>query len=447
MNPSDYNLIEKYLDGSATPEEFAVLEGRLRADPETRLELLKESGVESQLRFLLKTAPVAYPESKETAGMTDVDECSLPQPRKAVYWRPAWLWVPVAAAAAALVAALVFPLFPAHHKTLLAGSSDAAPKRAPATMETRQFANEDAATTKEATSSPTPAAVAALSVQPSGHGAPLPAGKVVAQQGSVPDNRMSGTKPEELPADPFVVNPAAAPHAAARPMRGWELIGNIVALSRTDGSQPSAADNKDMAAPALAQTPAVAVAATTASHPDAGQVVSANGKVFLTRPTGDGKGRHVAQTGENFLPGDVIEAGPSSSILLRYADGSLVRLYSDTHLTLSQTDHNRSLFLASGAVDLRVQPLGAENNLTVCTAYIEARVVGTEFRVMTDSNGSWVGVKAGRVQVIRSRANGEMVLLEPGYFVSAAKGWPATPMQDTHWRNKCQTFTGSPRYP
>ena len=58
MKKSDYNLIEKYLDGTTTPEEFAVIEGRLRLDPELRLELLYRAGIEGQLPCLLKSSCV-----------------------------------------------------------------------------------------------------------------------------------------------------------------------------------------------------------------------------------------------------------------------------------------------------------------------------------------------------------------------------------------------------
>ena len=241
---------------------------------------------------------------------------------------------------------------------------------------------------------------------------------------------------------PVVVGPVAAPHAPARLAHGPDVFGNVLAVARPDGAHPADDNQGNAGKPAAI----VAVAVATGLHAVDGQIASVNGSVLLLRPTTDSKGRHVVQSGDSFLAGDVIETGVASGSTLRYADGTTVRLYGNTQLTLSQAGRNRSLYLSTGAVDLRVQPLGGGSNLTVCTSYVEARVVGTDFRVMTDSNGSWVGVKAGRVDVVRSRANGEVVVLESGYFASAARGWPPTSMNDANWRSKCQLFTGSPKY-
>ena len=113
MKTSDNNLIEKYLDGTASPEELAVFDGRLRANPALRLEFLKESGFECQLRFLLKTSPAVAPES--TAAVDVIDVADLPR-ATTIYWRPSWLWIPVAAAAAA--AAGHFAWWPYSHQEL-----------------------------------------------------------------------------------------------------------------------------------------------------------------------------------------------------------------------------------------------------------------------------------------------------------------------------------------
>ena len=51
-------------------------------------------------------ANVVYLNDVATFETIGVEEPSLPQPRKIIFWRPAWLWIPVAAAAAALVVAV-----------------------------------------------------------------------------------------------------------------------------------------------------------------------------------------------------------------------------------------------------------------------------------------------------------------------------------------------------
>jgi hypothetical protein len=446
MKTSDNNLIEKYLDGTATPAEFAVFEERLRSNPATRLDLLQECGFESQLRVLLKTSPVVSLESAEAAGTNDVEESSLlPQPRQTVYWRPAWLWIPAAAAAAALVAAVVFPLLPTRsnsHDVILNGGrafQPAIPELADRNVRP-PFHNNFLLVSNNV---PAPSDSAVLSTEPSDGGVTVSAQPVVATDGPVLDHRVVGMKPENPPVAPRAIDQAMTLHPAA-PMHVRNIPGNVVAMALPDGGRAN------VTAPSVATaTNVTAVAAVAAASPRSdGQFASANGNIFLTRLAGaNNKARHVVQSGELFMPGDVIETGPSSGGTLQYTDGSAVRLYSNTQLTLGQTDNSRNLLLASGAIDLRVQSQEAGHNLIVHTSYIEARVVGTEFRVMTDGSGSWVGVKAGRVEVVRLRANGEVVRLEPGYYASSSRGWPPLAISDPNWRSKCQAFTGSSKYP
>ena len=428
MKTSDYNLIEKYLDGTTTPEEFAVMEGRLRTDPAMRLELLQEAGFEGQLRILLKTAPVVYPqiETSEPTETIGVEEPSLPQPRKIIFWRPAWLWIPVAAAAAALVVAVVLPLLPARHAAEIARTGVSAPKNASsATNSATQPLEGEHVVATIATHSTGSTAATAPNVEP--------AGMTVSPHGNVPEKPVVAATLER-------VTPPVEEAPAPRLENQMGKAVGAVAYQATVAVPGQFLENH-------APAPAPALTAVAAILPRAnGQITSANGSVFLARVAGASKVRRAAQPGDNFLPGDTVETGPLSGGALRYTDGSTVRIYSDTQVTLNQTGNDRKLALASGALDLRVQPLAAGSILTVTTPHIEARVVGTEFRVLADDQGSWVGVKTGRVEVVRFRANNEVVQVDPGYFAASTRGWPPARMADPNWRGKCQTFTGSPKY-
>ena len=469
MKTSDYNLIEKYLDGTATPEEFVVLQGRLRREPALRLELLKEAGLESQLRVLLKAGSASAEGAEGADEVAEGAEQRLSKPR-ILSWRPAWIGIPLAAAAAALVAALFLPQGTSQPQGQVASHTKPAPqaKLSASEANVQPVANESV---KVANTTPS-ARSSAMDVMPAvsrseqasradnNKVAATSAGTHLAQQAPAAENRMVAVNPpaphpmlaeagvSTRPVAPSQHNVAVAPTlvAVARPEGAHPVEGNpassVAASSVAPAADPAADPVLAAVKPAAVVKPAV-VAAAAATY---GAIVSANGKVFLTRAA-DGTGMHPVQNGEGFQPGDQIEAGPLSGLTLRYADGSMVHLYSDTHLAINQTDQSRILFLSSGAIDLRVQPMRPGNNLVVATSYIEARVVGTEFRVMTDGNWSWVGVKSGRVQVVRSRANGEVVMLEPGYYASATKGWPSAPVLDPVWRSKCQVFTGTSRYP
>jgi hypothetical protein len=445
MKTSDHDLMEKYLDGTATPEEFAVLEGRLRSSPEARLELLQESGFECQLRVLLKTAPIVYAESADTE-MVDVAEDALPRPGKTIHWRPAWLWIPAVAAAAALLVALALPLLPSRRQIQIAGTGVAGPKRAPVAVVCATQQEEE--TTRESAEMAVSFGIAALPSPPADGAASAPGGTAVAVQGPGLDHRVAERMRDDSPENPSAVVQVAAPRFPAAPNPAGARAGNIVALARPAGAGPDGnrAGVAILPASASMSSAVVAVVAAVRRKSD-GNFTSASGKILLIQAMGSSKDRHAVQAGDKFLAGDAIETGPSSGGTLRYADGATVRLYSDTHLALSQTDHNRTLSLASGAVDLQVPSQGAGGNFTVRTSYVEARGgAGTAFRVLADGSGSWVGVKAGRVEVARFRDNGEVVLLEPGYCASAARGGAPASMLDPNWRNKCQALTGSPRY-
>jgi len=451
MNKSDYILIEKYLEGTASPEEFAVLEDRLRDNPETRLSLLQEAGFECQLRLLLKSSPELSTELAGDAEETESDEPSQVPSRRKTYWKPAWLWIPVAAAAAALLVALALPLLAARLKGQSANTGVASQNRpagkTPAVAQHVEGQNDkdvNGPAPKSADGRVQPDTAAGVAVL-------APENPMIVKQEPVthvPANgaHLAGTTPAPLPAPRQTVQ-AGSPEKSALPgqnVQRKELYGMPIAMARPANDQPgNPVPNGADATASAAATPAV-VAAN--AQPEV-RIANLAGNVYLTRLSNARNARRLVQSGDAFLSGDTIETDSSSSGTLRYEDGTLVRFYTKTRLTLSSKDQTRSLQLASGAIDLRVQPLGQGSNLVVRTPYLDARVVGTEFRVMTDGSGSWVGVKAGRVEVVRTRANGEVVLLEPGYFASATRGWPPVTTADPNWLGKCKAFTGSPKYP
>lgn len=438
MKTSDHNEIEKYLDGHATPEEVALLEEGLRHDPALRVELLVSAGIETQLRMLLKRAPGAHLPADAVADAVAVAGMDVPPSQRSIPWRTTRRWIPVAAAAAAVLVAVALPLWPRqpHDIHVSAAGSGLAVRPVPAGASPHAAALEVCVA---ATAQP-PVMIAALPADSGSSGnrqtqesiSPVPAPVL-----PVSGNRVGADVPAAAPASPLAaVGDVPQPEKQQGP--GSEASGNHVAMAPTVTT--SSSENGSTSAPTVAVAAAV--------HPKAsGQIASASGNVFLTRGAGPGKVRLAAQSGDSLLSGDMIETGPLSGSVLRYGDALAVRLYSSTQLTLNQSEHGSNLLLSDGAVDLRVQKLNPGNNLVVSTPYVEARVVGTEFRVLTDSTGSWVGVKTGRVEVVRFRANGEVVLVDSGYFAASYRGWPPSSMADSVWRSKCQSMTGSPKYP
>ncbi|MEI8242216.1 MAG: FecR domain-containing protein, partial [bacterium] len=380
-------------------------------------------------------------ESMETDAVIDVAD--LPR-AKTIYWRPSWLWIPVAAAAAALIVALVVPHFPGRMGTQVAGNQGTVGKQVNTATAIKSYPVAHETVTK---STPPDQSIASAGhpdkpEPPSGNGSSQPEKNVFRPQETVPETRLAVSNPD-LPVAPKAVPRPPTPDAL--PVRVRDEPGGMVAMTAPIQDTPREATPSilDPAKPAVSAVAAAAVV----RQPVEGQVSGVMGNVYITRLAAGRKVRTTAQAGINFQPGDLIESGPSSGSFLRYADGSTVRLYSNTQLTLGRAGSSRDLTLSSGAVDLQVQPMRNGSNLIVRTVFVDARVVGTDFRVMTDAKGSWVGVRGGRVEVVRTRANGEVVLLEPGYFASSVRGWPPTAMSDPNWRNKCQLFTGSPRYP
>ena len=454
MKSTDYIQIEKYLDGTATSQEFSAFEKRLRADAALRLALLQEAGLETQLRILLKAtadeslAPVVQPMVASESNVTPFRPVF-----KTLTWRSAWYVVP-AAAAAAVIAAFVLPLFHPRHEQLMA-RVEREPAKGPAAAPQKftQTAAAEYFVAKNSTPFAEPVRThVALPVPPANSFTAAPGPVQVAQQGAVLNRQVAVATHEQPVRANNDVNVVAAQNNTPQ-IRPMGMPVNVVASVRPGADavpnvfQPADGNEKKApvvaaAVPAGSRKPAaVAVAAF-------GQVIAVNGKATVLRPTEESKGRQITQSGENIQSGDVLETGPQSSITLRLAEGPLVRLYGETRLTLNQADHSTSLFLAAGAVDLRVQTLVAGSSFSLSTSYVEARVLaGAEFRVMSDGNGSWVGVRLGRVQMVRSRANGEVVVLEPGYFAAAARGLSPASTLDPVWRSKCLEFTGTGKYP
>ena len=425
------------------------MEARLRSSPEARLELLQESGLECQLRILLKTAPVVYSESVD-AETVDVAEDALPPPRATIRrWRPAWLWIPVAAAAAALLVALALPLFPAHHRSRIAGRGTTEQEHVSVAVGSATQPMEE--TIRESEDTEIPSGIAA---QPAPHaddgasaavGPSLPVETAIAAPESGFDHRMSERSPDASSGNPSAVAQFVAPRFPASFNPAGGRGESVVVLTRPAGVDSEGNHANGAASFAVASVSSAVAVVTAVRRKSDGIFVSASGKILLTRVRRSARNRRAVQAGDSFLPGDVIETGPFSGGTLRYADGATVRLYSDTHLALGPTDRNRTLFLASGAVDLQALSQGSGGTFTVRTSSVEARGAGLIFAYWLTA-ASWVGVKAGRVSVSRFGTDGETVLLDSGTFASAVHGEAPASMLNSSWRSKCQAFTGSPRY-
>ncbi|MFZ4395913.1 MAG: FecR family protein [Kiritimatiellia bacterium] len=433
MKIADANLIEKYLSGTATAEEFAVLEDRLRSSPATRLELLQEAGFECQLRTLLKRSKVV-----------SQDLVAPPPASRKLYWKPAWLWIPVAAAAAALIAVLAFPVLSARYKDHHPARSLVKKEHLKSMPDYGQpLEGKGVATASQPNNKKLEDRSLPLPEKESGTVVFRPVNpepQVIVRQGPPAGDRVAAQKPDSLPAHPRTMLAGTPANSVQLPQTVYrkDFNGNAVAAVR-----PAS----ELSGKAVLNGAATRPVAVSVSSPTDGRVASVAGTAYLTRLSITGGARNQVQAGAVFLPGDVIATGPASGMTLQYVDGSMIRLYSNTQLTMNRIDQGRDLMLSAGAIDLRVKPLGQGTNLVVHTAHVDARVVGTEFRVMTDTSGSWVGVKTGRVELVRTRANGEVVLLDTGYFAASSRGGSPVSISDANWRGKCNAFTGNSKYP
>lgn len=169
------------------------------------------------------------------------------------------------------------------------------------------------------------------------------------------------------------------------------------------------------------------------------RVLHVRGEARLLRP---GAAATPMAEGMNLQAGDRLQTGPSSSLSLRFADGSRLLLGADSLLNLEQllvqgrgALTNTQLRLEQGGADSRVEP-GAivPPRYELRTPSLNLGVRGTEFRVQAEAGRTVVQVLAGRVAAgsgarPTALAAGQGALAQPGapLQVQALPAPPALP--------------------
>lgn len=442
MNPGDgHRWIERYLDGTGTPEELAALEDLLLRDPAARLELLNEAGFEDHLRQLLQAGAAEAAERTEGAvGGEGATRASRRMAAQSSARRRAslWFWLPAAAAAVVAVAALLdFGLW--------SGSGRfGSPK----------VAGSGASWRSDGWSPPpvVPAPPAA------GMEIPVVTGQVASAFASDPSTGVRRAVDRAL----ALSNTNAVEHSTVVWFPG---MGG----PRTTGAQEVPQAVPPVQEPALPPVQGVAALAPPArweqekrdlvkvptavvpnrNRPDGGGVViAANGRVTVTG-AGPAARSRLVQAGDVFVAGDTVAAASHSSGAIRYGDGTTVRLYDSTRITLvPRNDQTRMIRLASGAVDVKIALQaggGGTTGVVVRTALTEVSARMGDFRVMADATDSWVGTRSGSVNVVNTRTGQQAELAPTTCTVVTSQGpsLQVLPTSSAAWKAKSTSMTGS----
>jgi len=183
--------------------------------------------------------------------------------------------------------------------------------------------------------------------------------------------------------------------------------------------------------------------------PAEGRLVAVSGDVRVARAGGTGQPA-AAAVGAEVFAGETILTATNTSAQFAYADGSTLRIYRGSAVVLSRTDAGPGLDLRRGALDadIRKQPEGRP--LRVLGELMQAKIVGTEFRLMADAQSKWksLGVREGVVEVSRV-ADGQKVVLQAGNYAAVAPNWPYMRMDARVcpvWKAACRETAGTP-YP
>lgn len=213
-----------------------------------------------------------------------------------------------------------------------------------------------------------------------------------------PDRRASRRRPAIRPRRPRAWWPAAAAVAAA-------ACVVIALVARAPTAAPTAAP----------PPPAVATTPTSAPwrEPAATLIAAGTG----TRIERGGRSMTVA-AGAAIAPGDrlVVPVGA----VLRWSDGTEVRLDAGTALSLATGAAGARLTLDHGALDAQVARRPAGHPLAIATADADVLVLGTRLAVETRGGGTAVAVAEGRVAV--AGRDGQRVELAGGTRTVAAAG-------------------------
>ena len=192
---------------------------------------------------------------------------------------------------------------------------------------------------------------------------------------------------------------------------------------------------------------AVSAAMAVAEAPEVGRLTDVQGEVQLIR-LGREAAERVTQADTRVRKGDALALGADGSAKILCVDGSELQVCRQSRIAFDQSPTGLEVELAYGALDLKVTP----QSLGVCVAApassIRPAAAGTQFRLMADAKGAWVGVREGEVEVTRV-VDGQKVTLKPGNYAAVTQGWPFARMDARVcpvWKSVCQQAAGNP-YP
>jgi ferric-dicitrate binding protein FerR (iron transport regulator) len=190
----------------------------------------------------------------------------------------------------------------------------------------------------------------------------------------------------------------------------------------------------------LAPVPEVAVAPAPQPPPEA-ELTQVAGDVRVASAGGEWR---AATAGAAVRLGDAVAVGTNSAATVRFGDGSQLRLYARTRLAFDRWNGGKRLEMAGGALDAVVVPQPTNAPMVVETPFAVARVQGTQFRLLSDRASTWLGVREGRVVMVR-KADQRAVAVVPQYYAVVGQGVPFGLLsnQCPYWRGRCTAMTGS----
>lgn len=150
----------------------------------------------------------------------------------------------------------------------------------------------------------------------------------------------------------------------------------------------------------------------------------------LARLDGETTGVTVLRRGKSITPalafgvksGDQIETSANAVVAVVYPkETTRLELQPAAQLRVEQTNESKRLELLRGTLTAKIAPQPKGQPMIVTTPHAEARVMGTEFLLSVDAQSSRLEVLEGTVQFV-NRDDGELVLVNGGFFATAAKG-------------------------
>jgi ferric-dicitrate binding protein FerR (iron transport regulator) len=225
---------------------------------------------------------------------------------------------------------------------------------------------------------------------------------------AAPAPRPVETPPPAAPSEPPApLPPAAAPVPAGQPA-------------------PPAAE-----APAPPPRPAATPTTVAAS---VATIQTVERQVFALTPAG----RVAARAGDAIAPGHGLETADGRAVVA-FPDGTRVDLGPATRVRAFADRQGKEIDLRRGALDADVARQAAGRPMVVTTPHGEARVLGTQLRLVVDGDRTRLEVREGKVRL--TRADGKFAEVAAGAFAVAAAGvelrpraLPSDPSLIGHWK-------------